>query len=55
MRFFLDRNMSPFLARAIAALDREHNILHHDEDPRFSKKTTDVEWLTALDRKQGRS
>jgi hypothetical protein len=24
MRFFFDRNMSPFLARAIAALDREH-------------------------------
>ena len=48
MRFFFNRNMSPYLARAVDALDRDNSILHHDDDPRFNKKTTDIEWLTAL-------
>ena len=48
MRFFFDRNMSPYLARTVAALDRDNNILHHDWDQRFNKRTTDIEWLTAL-------
>ena len=47
MRFIFDRNMSPYLG-AVAALDRDNNIIHHDDDQRFNKRTTDIEWLTAL-------
>jgi hypothetical protein len=44
MRFFFDRNMSPYLARAIDILDRENEVRHHDQDPRFNERTTDIEW-----------
>jgi PIN like domain len=46
MRFFFDRNMSRYLAQAIDKLDRENEIRHHDDDPRFDIKTADVEWIT---------
>ena len=36
MRFFFDRNMSKYLAEAIDKLDRENEIKHHDDDPRFN-------------------
>ena len=48
MRFFFDRNMPPQLARMVDALEREHSARHHDEDPRFSPTTPDVEWLRSL-------
>jgi PIN like domain len=48
MRFFFDRNMSPYLARAIDILDRENEVRHHDQDPRFNERTTDIEWVSVL-------
>jgi hypothetical protein len=48
MRFFFDRNMSPYLARAIDILDRENEIRHHDQDPRFNERMTDIEWVSVL-------
>jgi PIN like domain len=48
MRFFFDRNMSRYLAQAIDKLDRENDIRHHDDDPRFEPETTDIEWISAL-------
>lgn len=48
MRFFLDRNMSPFLAKMVDIYEREHSVRHHDEDERFHERTTDIEWIGAL-------
>ncbi len=48
MRFFFDRNMSKYLAEAIDKLDRENEIKHHDDDPRFNIRTSDIEWITTL-------
>ena len=48
MRFFFDRNMSKYLAEAIDKLDRENEIKHHDDDPRFNIRTPDIEWITTL-------
>jgi PIN domain-containing protein len=50
MRFFFDRNMSRYLAQAIDKLDRENDIRHHDDDPRFEPETADIEWMTTLAR-----
>jgi hypothetical protein len=48
MRFFLDRNMPPQLAKIVAAADPQTLIRHHNDDPRFHEKTTDIEWITTL-------
>ena len=48
MRFFFDRNMSPYLARMMDIYDREHTVSHHDDDDRFNPRTTDLEWIDAL-------
>ena len=48
MKFFFDRNMSVYLARMISALERDHTIEHHDEDPRFETTTPDTEWISVL-------
>ena len=48
MKFFFDRNMSVYLARMITALERDHTIQHHDEDPRFQTTTPDTEWISVL-------
>jgi hypothetical protein len=48
MRFFFDRNMSRYLAQAFDKLDRDNEIRHHDDDPRFHIRTTDIEWINAL-------
>lgn len=48
MSFFFDRNMSPYLARMVSIYAREHTVVHHDEDGRFTPTTRDVEWITAL-------
>jgi len=50
MRFFFDRNMSPRLAAMINIYERDHSIIHHDEDGRFTPLTTDIEWITTLAR-----
>ena len=51
MKFFFDRCMSIRLCRMVAILEtgRQH-LTHHDEDPRFTQKTTDVEWIEVLSR-----
>jgi hypothetical protein len=48
MKFLFDRNMSPRIARMIDAFDPEHSVRHHDEDPRLTATTPDVEWIRAL-------
>lgn len=48
MNFFFDRCMPSRLARMVAIFDPAHTIRHHDDDPRFTSTTTDVEWLQAL-------
>ncbi len=48
MRFFFDRSMSKYLAQAIDKIDRENDIKHHDDDPRFGIRTPDVEWIKTL-------
>jgi hypothetical protein len=32
----------------VSILETEHKVVHHDDDPRFDQKTTDIEWITAL-------
>jgi PIN like domain len=54
MRFFFDRNMSVYLARMIAALERNHVIRHHDDDPRFAFNTPDTEWISILGKDEER-
>ena len=48
MRFFFDRNMSPYLTRMVSIYAREHTVIHHDDDGRFTHTTSDIEWITAL-------
>lgn len=48
MIFFFDRCMPLRLARMVSILETEHKVVHHDDDPRFDQKTTDIEWITAL-------
>jgi len=40
--------MSVYLARMIDIYEREHTIVHHDDEGRFGPKTTDIEWIKAL-------
>ncbi len=48
MRFFFDNNLSPYLAKAIAALNEPlgHEVIHKTE--RFPRTTPDHEWINAL-------
>lgn len=48
MRFFFDRNMSPYLARMVSIFAREHTVVHHDDDGRFAPTTADIEWIRTL-------
>ena len=48
MRFFFDRNMSKLLARMVDVFDRNHSVVAHDDDDRFSPNTPDVEWIKIL-------
>jgi hypothetical protein len=40
--------MSPRIARMVDAFEREHTARAHDDDPRFTPTTPDVEWIQAL-------
>ncbi|WP_375460885.1 hypothetical protein [uncultured Enterovirga sp.] len=52
MRLLLDHNISPRIARALAALfSGHHEVVALRE--RFHPRATDVEWITALDRDGG--
>jgi len=48
MRFFFDRNMSVYLARMMDIFEREHTVVHHDDDGRFNPRTPDIEWIKEL-------
>lgn len=48
MKFFFDNNLSPYLAKSIAALcaPHGHDAIHKTE--RFARNTDDVDWMTEL-------
>ena len=47
MRFFLDNNLSPRVARALHCLVEPRHSVAHLKD-RFAADITDVEWMSAL-------
>lgn len=48
MKFFLDNNLSPYLAAALHALSEPHgHIVTHLQD-KFSRDVSDVDWITGL-------
>lgn len=48
MRILIDNNLSPHLARALAALSKPHQIdVEHIRD-KFKANTPDIEWIDAL-------
>lgn len=51
MKLLLDHNLSPRLAVALDALFVEHQIVALRD--KFSADSTDVDWITALDREGG--
>jgi PIN like domain len=52
LKLLLDHNLSPKIARTLAALYApEHEIVALRE--KFSANVTDVDWITALDREGG--
>ncbi|MCB1127833.1 MAG: hypothetical protein KDM81_15170 [Verrucomicrobiae bacterium] len=52
MRFFLDNNLSPRVARALHCLTEPTHSVHHLKD-RFRGDTPDVEWMKALAAESG--
>src|SRR5437870_342434 len=49
MRFFVDRNISIYIAKILAAFsERDHEVRHHDQDGRFQVTTADEEWIRTL-------
>lgn len=48
MRFFVDRNLSPYLARALHALSEPHGIEVAHLDSKFRRDTPDREWIEQL-------
>jgi hypothetical protein len=49
VRFFLDNNLSPYLARALNALSEPGgDEVRHIADSRFARNTPDVVWIDAL-------
>ncbi len=50
MRFFLDRNLPPALAKGLAALCAPDGIAVEHHDDRFERTTPDVDWIGALGR-----
>lgn len=48
MRFFFDNNLSPHLAKALAALCRPEGVAVEHLRHRFPKNITDVEWIDRL-------
>jgi hypothetical protein len=53
VKFFFDRNWSPFLARAIGALSEPDGDTVRHLDELFDRETADVDWITALGRAGG--
>lgn len=48
MKYFFDRNIAVQLAAMIAAYDDEHEICHHNDDPRFDEKSKDTYIIETL-------
>ncbi len=49
MRFFFDRSTSIQLCRMTSILEKgKHELVHHDEDSRFTQHTADTEWIAAI-------
>ena len=48
MKFILDMNLSPYLARAIAALCVPDNLTVAHMKDKFRSNTPDIEWIEAL-------
>lgn len=49
MKFFFDRCMSINLCKMVSILESgRHDFTHHDEDARFTQKTPDTEWISAI-------
>jgi len=46
VRFILDHNLSPRLARALDALSADHEVVHKRD--KFDPRASDVEWLGTL-------
>ena len=53
MRFFLDRNLSPHLATALAALCIPESIHVEHHNIRFGPTTPDVDWINKLAAESG--
>ena len=53
MKFLFDHNLSPHLARAIAALSLPHNHTVIALRERFPPSTKDADWLTELAKEGG--
>ncbi len=48
MRFFFDNNLSPHLAKAMAALCRPQDVTVEHLREKFPEATTDIEWINRL-------
>ena len=48
MRFFFDNNLSPYLAKALAALCESQDVAVEHLREKFPVATTDVEWIRRL-------
>jgi hypothetical protein len=50
MKFFFDRNSCVRTARMLAIYEgsKGHHVRHHNDDPRFSEKSTDEEIIKSL-------
>ena len=52
MKFFLDNNLAPKLAKSLHVLvEPEHQVVHLKD--RFAANTTDETWIAALGREKG--
>lgn len=48
MRYFIDRNLSIYLARSIAVLCEPSDVTVMHLDEKFKKNTPDADWITQL-------
>lgn len=48
MKFFFDRCLSVHIARMMHNYDRENNVVHQDDDVRFTHDTDDISMIETL-------
>jgi hypothetical protein len=51
LKFFVDRNIAPRIARILDQCDQDHEVRHHDDY--FARTAPDVEWIGELGRQRG--